>query len=111
MSNQKNNVVATEVITKREVIKSLAHELNMTIGSISSVYNSLENKIKLMLANADDDKNIELRLFDGVKLHSRVVPYRERFDTLTGKRKMYDRKIKVKANFTRTYLNKLNRKK
>ena len=61
MSDQKEKV-ATTVVTKREVIKSLADEFQMTIKSVNSIYSSLENKIKMMLANADEKTNVEICL-------------------------------------------------
>ena len=111
MSNQKDKVVTTKVITKREVIKSLAEEFDMTMKSVSSIYNSLENKIRLMLANADEKTNVEIHLFDGIKIESKLLQSREKLNNLTGERLMLDKRIKAKASLSRRYIEKLNRKK
>ena len=101
MSNQKDKVVTTKVVTKREVIKSLAEEFDMTIKSVSSIYNSLENKIRLMLANADEKTNVEIHLFDGIKIESKLLQSREKLNNLTGERLMLDKRIKAKASLSR----------
>ena len=109
MSDQKD--VTTKVVTKQEVIKSLAKDFDMTIGSMSSIYNRIEERLNLLLANADEKTNIEIHLFDGVKFESKQTPQRERMDNLTGRRRIYDAKIKAKASLSRRYIEKLNRKK
>lgn len=111
MSNQKDKIVTTKVVTKREVIKSLAEEFDMTIKSVSSIYNSLENKIRLMLANADEKTSVEIHLFDGIKIESKLLQSREKLNNLTGERLMLDNRIKAKASLSRRYIEKLNRKK
>lgn len=109
MSDQKEKV-ATTVVTKREVIKSLADEFQMTIKSVNSIYSSLENKIKMMLANADEKTNVEIHLFDGIKIESKFLPSKVRINNLTGETQRVDKRIKAKASLSRRYLEKLNRK-
>lgn len=109
MSNQKD--VTTKVITKREVIKSLAEEFNMTIKSVDSIYSSLENKIRLMLANANESTNIEIHLFDGIRIESKLLPSKEKLNNLTGETQRIDKRIRAKASLSRRYMEKLNRKK
>ena len=111
MSDQKDKVVTTKVITKREVIKSLAKEFDMTVKSVGSIYDSLENRIRLMLGSANEDTNIEIHLFDGVKLESKFLPSKEKLNNLTGKTQRVDNRIKAKASLSRRYLENLNRKK
>lgn len=110
MSDQKDKVVTTQVITKREVIRSLAEEFNMTVETVGSIYDSLENRIRLMLGSANEDTNIEIHLFDGVKLESKFLPSKEKLNNLTGKTQMVDKRIKAKASLSRRYLENLNRK-
>ena len=108
MSEQNN--ITTKVITKREVVKSLAEEFNKTIKSVDLLDNSLENKIKLMLTNADEKTNIEIHLFDGIKIKSKLLPSKEKQNNLTGKTQIVDKRIKAKASLSRRYIEKLNSK-
>lgn len=110
MSDQ-DKVMTTQVVTKREVIRSLAKEFDMTIKSVSSIYNSLENKVRLTLANADEKTNIEVHLFDGIKIESKLLPSKEKLNNLTGETQRVDKRIKAKASLSRRYMEKLNRKK
>ena len=111
MSNQKNKVATTKVITKREVIRSLADEFDLTIKSVEYIYNSLEDRIKLMLESANEDTNIEIHLFDGIRLESKFLPSKEKINNLTGEKQKVDKRIKAKASLSRRYIEKLNRKK
>jgi len=110
MSNQNDKVMTTKVITKREVIKSLAEEFDMTIKSVGLIYNSLENRLKLALADADENTNVEFRLFDGVKIEGKMLPSKEKLNNLTGEKHFVDKRITAKASLSRRYLEKLNRK-
>lgn len=109
MSDQ-NKTMTTQVITKQEVIKLLAKECDMTVKSVGSIYNSLENRIRLMLGNVDETTNIEIHLFDGIKLESKFLPSKEKLNNLTGKTQRVDNKIKAKASLSRRYLENLNSK-
>ena len=107
MSDSKN--VVTKIVTKKEVIKSLAKDFDISVGLVGSIYNRLEDRIQMILASADDKTNVEIRLFNGVKLESKFIHQREKLDNLTGKMKIYDSKIKAKATFARRYIENLNR--
>lgn len=110
MSNQNDKVMTTKVITKREVIKSLAEEFDMTIKSVGLIYNSLENRLRLALADADENTNVEFRLFDGIKIEGKMLPSKEKLNNLTGEKHFVDKRITAKASLSRRYLEKLNRK-
>jgi len=109
MSNQKN--VVTKIVTRDEVIRFLAQDLGQSIQPMKIRYRLWEDKIRNLLSEANENKDISIHLFDGIKIESKFVPKRERFDTLTGQRKMYDSKIKAKASLSKRYLEKVNRKK
>lgn len=109
MNNQKNSV--TKIVTRDEVIRFLAKDLGENIQPMRTRYRLWEDKIREILSEAEDGKDVSIRLFDGIKLESKFVPVRERLDTLTGQRKMYDSKVKAKASLSKRYLEKVNRKK
>lgn len=109
MSDQDNKV--TKVVTREEVIKFLAEDLDMTIQEVRKKYRAWEKRITKTLAEANDEKDISIHIFDGIRIESKHLPLREKIDNLTGKRRLYKEKIKPTASVSRRYMEKLNGKK
>lgn len=103
-----NTKVITTVITKEQLIKFLVEESNMDNKVLKNIYNILESKIRNLLAEANLNQNISIKLFEGITLNSKFVNQRRRKDNLTGKIVTFKSKIKTKAIITRRYNEKLN---
>lgn len=109
MNDQKKKST-TKVVTKEQMIKLLAEELNLKTKSIKPIYNSLENKLRYLLSEANENQNVSVRLFEGISFNSQFIPKRQKLDNFTGKKTFYESKIKPKAVITRRYGEKLNQK-
>lgn len=93
-------------ITKDDLVKSIAKQSNNTQKNVREIFNLLENEIFALLSNANKEQDVEIRLFEGITLNSEFIPEKERFNNLTKKMEFVDKRIKPKANISRTYCEK-----
>lgn len=111
MGNQKNksdSQIKTNVTTKDQLIRFITDESNVNLGTVRSVYNTLENRVKYLLSKATPEQNMTVRLFEGITLDSKFVPEKKKKNNLTGDTIIAASRIKPKANITRRYCDKLN---
>lgn len=101
MDNNKN------VYTKAQIIKMVARSARIRKSLVKRVYDELENEIMTLLATADKDVDVSLRLFEGISIDSKFLPSKEKTNNLTGETIDTLEKIKAKANITRYYCDKL----
>lgn len=94
--------------TKENLIKDIAKQTNNNISDIRENYNALENLIFDILSSVDENKDVDIRLFEGISLDGTYVPAKEKKNNLTGKTSFVESKIKPKFNITRSYVEKLN---
>ena len=102
-----NNEKIRVTFTKDMMIKKIAEECGINVRTVKSVYNAFEECIFETLSFADLDKDISLRLFEGITIDSCFVPEKTKVNNLTGKTITSSSKIKTKVNVTRNYCNKL----
>ena len=94
--------------TKENLIKDIANQTNNNISDVKDVYNSLEKLIFDILSSVNSDRDVDIRLFEGINLDGVYVPAKEKKNNLTGKMSLVASKIKPKFNVTRSYIEKLN---
>lgn len=94
--------------TKENLIKDIAKQTNNNISDVKEIYNSLEKLIFDVLSSVNEDRDVDIRLFEGISLEGIYVPAKEKKNNLTGKTSVVDSKIKPKFNITRSYVEKLN---
>ena len=99
-----------EKITKDTLIKYIAKKTDKNIGDIKDVYNTLEDTIFDMLSSVDINRDISIRLFEGISLDGKYIPEKTKRNNLTGEINFVESKIKPKFNITRYYCEKLNLK-
>ena len=97
-------------ITKENLIRNIAKETNKNIQDVKDVYNSLENLIYDALSSVGVNRDISIRLFEGISLEGIYVSEKTKKNNLTGEVKRIESKIKPKCNITRSYCEKLNSK-
>lgn len=61
------------------------------------------------LAQANEQESIKISLFDGMDVEATYVPQKEKRNNLTGETIIVASKIKPKATFTRTCIDKLSK--
>lgn len=100
--------VNKEKFTKERLIKRIADAEHKDIALVRSIYNSLEDTIVEALAYATPETDVSVKLFEGITLESSHVPEKVKKNNLTGKNITVAEHIKVKANITRNYQEKIN---
>lgn len=93
--------------TKDMLIRRISDICGKDMGTIRTVYNTLEETVANLLSSAKFDTDVSIRLFEGITLDSTYIPEKTKVNNLTGKVITATSKIKPKANITRTYRNKL----
>lgn len=94
--------------TKENLIKDIAKQTNKNISDVRDIYNALEKDIFDILSSVDKDKDVSIRLFEGISLNGTYIPEVEKTNNLTGKANFVESKIKPKCNITRSYCEKLS---
>lgn len=95
------------VYTKAKIIKMVARRARVRKSIVKNVYETLEHEIMRLLASANEDEDIVLRLFEGISIDSEFLPEKQKVNNLTGDTITTLEKIKAKANITRYYCEKL----
>lgn len=95
-------------ITKENLIKDIAKQTNKNISDVRDIYNALEKDVFDILSSVDEDKDVNIRLFEGISLNGIYIPETKKTNNLTGKVNFVESKIKPKCNITRSYCEKLN---
>jgi nucleoid DNA-binding protein len=94
--------------TKENLIKDVAIQTNNNISDVKAIYGALENLIFDILSSVSEDKDVSIKLFEGISLDGFYIPEKEKKNNLTGKMSVVDSKIKPKFSITRSYCEKLN---
>ena len=94
--------------TKENLIKDIAKQTNKNISDVRDIYNALEKDVFDILSSVDEDKDVCIRLFEGISLNGTYIPEMEKSNNLTGCVSFVESKIKPKCNITRSYCEKLN---
>ena len=99
-----------QIITKEKLIKNIAKQTDENIYHIRDIYNTLENIIFDSLSSVDNEREICIKLFEGISLSGRYMPEKTKKNNLTGEITFVENRIKPKFNVTRSYREKLNGK-
>ena len=103
----KNDGKHKTVYTKAQIIKMVARRIRLRKSLVEDVFDGLEREVYELLASANEDSDVSLRLFEGITIDSEFIPSKEKVNNLTGKKITTLAKIKAKANITRHYCGKL----
>ena len=97
-------------ITRENLIKDIANKSNKSVSEVRDFYNILENTIFETLLSVNEEKEVCIKLFEGISLDGEFIPEKTKKNNLTGKLSYVHSKIKPKFNITRSYCEKLNSK-
>lgn len=105
MESKKN----VKKISKDEIMKAVSDASCVSISMVQIILQTLDYVVQDALKDVNFDKDVSIRLFDGVYIDGTYVPERTKKNNLTGKIIDIASKIKVKARITKGYLDKINR--
>lgn len=97
-------------ITKENIIKEIAKQSKQSISDTKDFYNVFEDVIFNMLCSVNKEKDVCIKLFEGISLNGIYIPERMKTNNLTGETNLVSSKIKPKFNITDSYCKKLNSK-
>lgn len=97
-------------ITKDKVIRDIAYKTNNSIIDTKIFYNGLEDYLFTVLSSVDENKDVTIRLFEGISLDGTYAYEKTKKNNLTGETSFVGSKIKPKFKITRSYCEKLNNK-
>lgn len=95
-------------ITKENLIRDIAKQTNNSVSDVKVFYNALENSIFNILSSVNENKDVSIRLFEGISLDGIYISEKTKKNNLTGQLSFVKGKIKPKFNITRSYCEKLN---
>ena len=79
--------MATKIkITKENIIKDIANQTNKSILDVKEIYSELENVIFNTLLSVEKNRDVSIRLFEGVSLDGSYIPEKKKKNNLTGKK-------------------------
>ena len=93
--------------TKDMLIKDIAKACDKEPKDIKDIYAEFERAVTGYLAQANEDTDVVVKLFEGVSFNSVFEPEAVKKNNFTGQDMVVASKIKPKANFTRTYRDRL----
>lgn len=105
-----NNEKEKVIYNKSDVMKRIARTSFIRYSFIRKVFDALEEQLVELLSSADADKDVVIRLFEGISIDSTFLDEKEKCNNLTGEVILTKKKIKPKANITRKYGEKLTAK-
>lgn len=96
------------IYTRSMIIRNIAKNCKRDKAAVREIYEELEKNIADILAKADEDNDVLIKLFDGISVESTYLPEKEKLNNLTGETIITKDRIKPKFNITRTYREKLS---
>lgn len=98
----------TKVYTKAQMIQMIARRVRIRRSLVQKIYEGFEDEIRELLASANDDADVSLRLFEGISIDGHYLAPKDKVNNLTGEKIKTMEKIRAKAKITRHYNEKLS---
>ena len=93
--------------TRDDLVNMISGETGVSQNFARSIYDTMEEKIRFMLSQANEHEDVKLKLFEGIALECKFIPEKVRKNNLTGEIITAKSKRKVKGKITKNYLGKL----
>ena len=93
--------------TRDDLLNMISNETGVSQNFARSIYDTMEEKIRFMLSQANEREDVKLKLFEGIALECKFIPEKVRKNNLTGEMITAKSKRKVKGKITKNYLEKL----
>lgn len=93
--------------TRDDLVNMISGETGVSQNFVRSIYDVMEEKVRFMLSQANENEDVKLKLFEGIALECKFIPEKVRKNNLTGEIITAKSKRKVKGKITKNYLGKL----
>ena len=105
LNKKANRIIRT--FTRDDLVNMISGETGVSQNFARSIYDTMEEKIRFMLSQANENEDVKLKLFEGIALECKFIPEKVRKNNLTGEIITAKSKRKVKGKITKNYLEKL----
>ena len=95
-------------VTKDMMVREIAKVTGKELKAVREFYAAMENALADFLVQAGKDNDVMVKLFEGISVKGTYEPQKMIKSNLTGDMIKTAEKIKVKANITRSYSDKIN---
>ena len=95
------------IFTRDDLVNMISGETGVSQNFARSIYDVMEEKVRFMLSQANENEDVKLKLFEGIALECKFIPEKVRKNNLTGEIITAKSKRKVKGKITKNYLGKL----
>ena len=97
------------VITQDDLIKEIAEKEDIDVTTVRDIFKSAENSIFAYLSSTTPSENMIIKVLKGFSLEGEYIPTHKVNRGIFNNHECPD-KIKVKANTTKYYKNKVNKR-
>lgn len=103
----KNSTKYITTYTRAKMIDDVARSCRTRLSLVEKIYDEIETHLFELLSSAKDNEDVAVNLFEGISLKSTYLPEREKINNITGEKIMARKAIKVKADISRVYKDKV----
>lgn len=101
--------IGTYLAKKNDIIQSIIDKTERNPGLIKIIYDAIEDEINSRLLSVNEDQDVKMQVFDGIWISGTYMPPRFKQNNLVGENQYVKAKIKVKADASRRFKDKINR--
>lgn len=101
-----------EFISQKQIIKEVSDRLGLYESSIKEILDAVEASTLDHMIEADENKDICIHLFTGMKLKSNYIPKHLHTDPRTGNKELVEvpERVRFRCSFTHDFKFKFNQK-
>lgn len=104
----KNRTKHFEKINQSKLIEQICDVTAIPYEQVSAVLNCLEKSVFNMLSSASQDRDVQVKLFDGLIIESKYEEAKEKRNNLTGEIMTVHERLNVSGRITRLLEKKVN---
>jgi nucleoid DNA-binding protein len=105
LNKKANRIIRT--FTRDDLLNMISNETGVSQNFARSIYDTMEEKIRFMLSQANEREDVKLKLFEGIALECKFIPEKVWKNNLTGEIITAKSKRKIKGKVTKNYCDKL----
>ena len=104
----KNSNKNIEKINQTKLIEKICDVTAIPSNQISTVLNCLEKNVSDILSSASQDRDVQVKLFDGLIIESKHSEPKTKRNNITGETIIVPERLNVSGRITRLFEKKIN---
>ena len=98
----------TEKINQTKLIEKICDTTAIPNNRVSAVLSSLEKNVSDILSSASQDRDVQVKLFDGLIIESKHSEPKTKRNNITGETIIVPERLNVSGRITRLFEKKIN---